>query len=135
MNHRVRIVPGRHHSRDLSRRCRARFESLEQRLVFNATSAPSDLTADGSTLYFTANDGIHGSQVWTSGGSSITTAMLTDINPGSVGGQPENLTVVGSQVFFTANDGTNGRELWVTTGPGAFNTFLVRAVAARTPRT
>ncbi len=122
---------------DLARPCsrhaaarplRARFEPLEQRLVFNASSAPDNLTADGSTLYFTANDGIHGSQIWTSGGDAFTTSMLSDINPGSVGGVPQDLTVVGSQVFFTANDGTNGRELWVTTGPGDFNTFLVKDI-------
>ena len=51
--------------------------------------------------------------------------MLSDINPGSVGGLPQDLTVVGSQVFFSANDGSHGRELWVTSGPGTFETFQV----------
>ncbi len=122
--------------RDFSRRDRrirtrrfgACLESLEPRLVLDASAAIDNLTAVGSTLYFTANDGVHGDQIWTSTGSSFSTAMLTDINPGSVGGQPQDLTVVGSQVFFTANDGTNGRQLWVTTGPGMFNTFMVDAI-------
>ncbi len=107
------------------RRFWPRCEALEPRLVFNASSVPDDLTPDGSTLYFTANDGGHGSQVWTSSGDAFSTAMLSDINPGSVGGQPQSLTVVGSLVFFSANDGTHGRELWATNGPGQFNTYEV----------
>ncbi|MBF2069258.1 ELWxxDGT repeat protein [Fischerella thermalis] len=73
---------------------------------------PKNLTAVGNTLYFTANDGSNGVQLWRSDGTTNT--RLTGINPS--GFNPANLTAVGSNLFFTANDGTNGTELWMYDG-------------------
>ena len=77
---------------------------------------PASLTAVGSTLFFTANDGTDGSQLWESNGTSNGTVMVTDINPGGVGLAPKSLTAVGSTLFFAANDGTHGSQLWESNG-------------------
>ena len=45
-------------------------------------SFPSNLTTVGGALYFTANDGTDGEQLWVSDGTSTGTQMLTDF-PGS----------------------------------------------------
>ncbi|BAT51098.1 unknown protein [Nostoc sp. NIES-3756] len=78
----------------------------------SASSDPSNLTALGSTLYFTANDGSNGVQLWSSNGTTNT--RLTSINPS--GFNPANLTVYNNKLYFTANDGTTGTELWVYDG-------------------
>ncbi|WGV26387.1 ELWxxDGT repeat protein [Halotia branconii] len=77
-----------------------------------ASSDPDNLTAWGSDLYFTANDGSNDVQLWKSNGSTNT--RITTINPG--GFNPSNLTVFNNKLYFTANDGSNGRELWVYDG-------------------
>ena len=42
-------------------------------------SSPSSLTAVGGTLFFTADDGIHGQELWTSNGSGSGTVLVKDI--------------------------------------------------------
>ncbi|MBD2523587.1 pre-peptidase C-terminal domain-containing protein [Nostoc sp. FACHB-133] len=78
----------------------------------SGSSDPSNLTALGSTLYFTANDGTSGVQLWRNNGTTNT--RVTNINPS--GFNPANLTVFNGKLYFTANDGTTGTELWVYDG-------------------
>ena len=80
----------------------------------SAGSYPNSLTAVGSTLYFNANDGTSGYELWKTDGT--TTARVADINSGSSSSTPYSLTAVGSTLYFQANDGTSGYELWRTGG-------------------
>ncbi|PMB26621.1 peptidase [Fischerella thermalis CCMEE 5319] len=74
------------------------------------SSNPDNLTALGNTLYFTADDGSTGVQLWKSNGTSAN--RITNIN--ASGFNPENLTAFGTtRLFFTADDGSTGRELWL----------------------
>src|SRR3954447_14515934 len=58
------------------------------------------------TLYFTANDGSHGRELWKSDGTSAGTVLVKDINPGSgSSGTSRELTNVNGTLFFTASDG------------------------------
>ena len=43
-------------------------------------STPSDLTALGSTVYFSATDAVHGDQLWKSNGTANGTVMVADID-------------------------------------------------------
>ncbi len=71
------------------------------------------MTAAGNTLYFVADDGIHGAELWKSDGTAAGTLMVKDIRPfGSFGAEPKHLTYINGTLFFTADDGTHGRELW-----------------------
>src|SRR5687767_9483847 len=38
------------------------------------------------TIYFEANDGVHGIELWKSDGTSVGTVMVKDINPGMENG-------------------------------------------------
>jgi ELWxxDGT repeat protein len=89
----------------------------------DASSYPQDLTVMGTDVYFAANDGIHGEQLWVSDGTSAGTHMVADINTGFLSG-PLDLTVAGNQLFFSADDGVHGSELWVSDGT-ATGTHLV----------
>jgi len=70
------------------------------------------LTAVDGTLFFRADDGVHGSELWKSDGSEGGTLLVNDIRPGSEGSGPYFVTEAGGALFFTADDGTHGRELW-----------------------
>ncbi|MFN6464741.1 MAG: ELWxxDGT repeat protein [Nostoc sp. DedVER02] len=83
----------------------------------SGSSNPSNLTAGSNILYFTANDGSTGSQLWKSDGTVANTTRLTNINPGNF--NPANLTVFNNKLYFSANDGSKGRELWVYDGTQA----------------
>jgi ELWxxDGT repeat protein len=87
---------------------------------------PEMADVDG-TLFFTADDGAHGSELWTSDGTEVGTVLVKDIHLGDYSGDPSSLTAVGDSLFFTARDGSHGQELWKSDGsePG---TVLVKDV-------
>lgn len=84
-----------------------------------ASSSPGQLTAVGSTLYFTATDGTNGIELWKSDGTEVGTSMVLNINPGSASSSPSDLVAIGSTLYFVATDGTTGRELWKSDGTPA----------------
>jgi ELWxxDGT repeat protein len=92
---------------------------------YPASSSPSNLTVAGDLLFFTADDGTTGRELWISDGTAEGTQFFQNINPGFVDGSfqpnlssdPSNLSIVGDQLFFSANDGVNGSELWVASIP------------------
>ena len=81
---------------------------------------------DGA-LYFPAEDGIHGIELWKTDGSVAGASMVRDICPGACGGSPVGMQRLGDRLLFYADDGTHGSELWVTDGT-LEGTMLVRDV-------
>lgn len=75
-------------------------------------SNPDALTAVGTSVYFSASDGTHGIELWSSDGSDGGTVMVSDINTGAGDSYPQNLVAVGTTLYFSADDNVNGRELW-----------------------
>lgn len=67
-------------------------------------------------LYFVANDGANGSEVWVSDGTSSGTQLLKDINSGNASSSPGNFVVYNNLLYFSADNGANGTELWVSDG-------------------
>jgi ELWxxDGT repeat protein len=76
------------------------------------SSFPDNLTALGSWLYFSADDGQVGREIWRTNGA--VTQLVSDINPDG-SSYPQHLTVQGSSLYFTADDGVSGRQIWKTT--------------------
>src|SRR5688572_1688172 len=87
-------------------------EPLEPRLLLaasiikdiNVVSEPSDPTGfvqAGNLLYFSANDGVTGHELWRTDGTEAGTVLVADLNPGPVSSRPNNLTNVNGRVFFT----------------------------------
>lgn len=79
---------------------------------FGDAGTPASLTAGSDALYFTADDGIHGRELWQSGGTPASTRLVEDFIPGIEGSNPEYLTAAGNTLVFAATGPAFGRELW-----------------------
>jgi ELWxxDGT repeat protein len=69
-------------------------------------------------MFFTADDGLTGRELWSSDGTVAGSVQLQDINPGPAGSAPYALTPLGDRLFFAADDGA-GFELWASDGTAA----------------
>ena len=87
-----------------------------------------DWAASNGTLYFPADDGSNGIELWKSDGTTTGTQMIKDINPSGDGVLTDEFTVYNGEVYFTASDGTNGFELWKTNGATS-GTAMVKDLA------
>ena len=128
--------------RQVRRSVRLHLEVLEGRLLPSLTphllkdiypgarssfvGAGPNFTAVGATVYFAANDGVHGFELWKSNGTAAGTVLVKDINPGSKGSYPASLTNVNGSLFFQANDG-HGDALWKSNGTAA-GTVVVKDI-------
>jgi ELWxxDGT repeat protein len=87
-------------------------------------------------VYFTANDGIHGNELWRTDATEAGTSMVVDLCPGSCSGQPGSFAVLGGALYFHADDGVHGVELWSSDGTQAGTVLvadIVPGLAGSTP--
>ncbi len=88
---------------------------------------PLHLTRVGDLVFFAADDGVHGRELWISDGTLNGTRMLKDINRGRDSSLLAHFSEVDGLLFFRADDGLHGRELWVSDGT-AEGTRMVRDI-------
>ncbi len=81
----------------------------------------------GSRLFFAANDGTAGSELWASDGTAAGTTRVAEINAGADGSGPRDFARLGTKLFFRAHDVAHGGELWSTDGTEA-GTALVNDI-------
>ena len=73
---------------------------------------------DGELLYFSANDGSFGYELWRSDGTEQGTIMVKDIRYGGDSGLDyTKMYAVGDILLFTADDGFTGQELYWNSFP------------------
>ena len=86
--------------------------------VYPASSSPSDFVEFDQRLYFSADDGENGRELWVSDGTTQGTSLVANINPeisrfgNDKSSNPRDLTVVGDELFFSADNGETGTELF-----------------------
>ncbi len=83
---------------------------------FDALSI-APLGTRGDRLLFTAADGAHGMELWTTDGSPEGTRLAVDVAKDDVGGSyPRDGRALGDRLVFTANPDSNHPGLWITDG-------------------
>jgi len=111
--------------------------------ITSAVSGASDIWREplesfitaGGIVYFRADDGGHGMELWRTDGTAAGTTMVKDIATGTSKGwddqprpessYPSDIVPFAGGILFTANDGVNGNELWKSDGTAA-GTVLVK---------
>jgi ELWxxDGT repeat protein len=101
------------------------------------SSYPVPAAVLGGRLFFVADDGIHGRELWSTDGERKGTRLFFDLNPlrspdapgdcdeersgahrpdTGLSSDPQGFVPYGRSALFSADDGTTGRELWRTDG-------------------
>lgn len=131
-------------------RCkRSQYEMLEgRRLLAGVVTSlvrdinlgdanPDYMTDINGTVFFVADDGVSGAELWKSNGTVAGTVLVRDIRAGASGSFADLdgvtfdplFTDVNGTAFFLADDGVNGLSLWKSDGT-ANGTLLVRNLSA-----
>lgn len=75
----------------------------------------NDIVTVGGKLFFAADDGFSGSELWMIDDLSNEVLFVKDIYPGEMGSYPSQFTELNGMVFFTARSAL-GVELWTSDG-------------------
>jgi len=77
-------------------------------------------------IFFMADNGVNGQELWITDGTDAGTHMVKDLNPGAGASMGEGLSwfYTSTGLYFAANNGTSGTELFFSDGTDA-NTSLV----------
>jgi len=105
-------------------------EKMERRVLLDATvvgglpmqpdsSLPENLTVVGDRMYFTADAGGFGRELWQTDGTPQGTTLVKDINPGPGSSNPGQLTANGNLLYFTVPGTNSTAHLWRSNGTAA----------------
>ena len=95
----------------------------------SSDSSPSMFESMGGELFFSADDGISGMELWKSDGTNSGTVIVSNIAANGSSSWPGQKISVGDTLFFTANDGISGNELWKSDGTYS-GTSLVKDIVS-----
>jgi ELWxxDGT repeat protein len=84
----------------------------------------TELVSDGTRLWFSGNDGVHGRELWTSDGTPEGAHMVVATAPGPGGPGPWQLTPWYGGLLYVGNDATHGQEPWFSDGSAEGTTML-----------
>ena len=91
----------------------------------------------GDTLYFAANDGSSGTELWAHDTSNHSTWQVADINSGTGSSSPGQYMqiLVGDTLYFSADDGSSGIELWAhdTSNSSTWQVADIRSTGSSSP--
>src|SRR5712691_830795 len=82
----------------------------------SGTPFPTEFAFFNGAWFFSADDGVSGTELWKSDGTPGGTVQVKDINQTAAGASssPIGFTVFNNALYFSADDGVTGRELWKT---------------------
>ena len=78
-------------------------------------SIPRKFTKLGNSLYFKANDGTNGTELWKTDGTLNGTELVKDVNPGALSGLSNtDIILLNDQLYFKVYNGSH--QLWKSDG-------------------
>ena len=91
---------------------------------YSPQPAASDVVSTPGGVFFQADDGVHGAELWFSDGTAAGTHLVKDIDPGADGSYAGSTGVfneteaayTNGKLFFAAYDPVHGQELWTSDG-------------------
>jgi len=83
-----------------------------------------EMAMRGSDIFFVADDGVRGRELWMSSGPGTGATIVADIEAGAGDSSPDHLTLMGSVIVFNAERLDVGRELWYSWGPADMTTLV-----------
>ena len=94
------------------------------------SSFPLSMTCKiNGILYFVADDGIRGKELWKSDGTPENTILVKDIAEGSTSSYIDNMTEMNGILYFTASDVIHGTQLWRSDGTSQ-GTYIVKIISS-----
>lgn len=127
------------------RKCvRSSFETLESRnllavgpellMDLNTSSLgatpldnlESETLVVNDIVYFRANDGVHGFELFRSDGTADGTWMVKDVAPGSTSSKPHSFFRMGDEFYFATGEDRAPQQLWRSDGTDAGTTFVAQ---------
>ncbi|HSK13210.1 MAG TPA: ELWxxDGT repeat protein, partial [Phnomibacter sp.] len=94
----------------------------------STTVSPYGFIAMGSNVYFAANNGANGRELWKTDGTTSGTILVKDVFSGTQGGiNNMKAAAHNGKIYFAATNGTSGTELWATDGTDA-GTYQVKDI-------
>jgi ELWxxDGT repeat protein len=91
----------------------------------DGSSSPEMFVEFNGAVFFRANDGTHGSEVWRTDGTPEGTRLLSDLYPGAANARPDNLAVAGGSLYFNAFTEEAGSKVFKSDGTAAGTVLLI----------
>ncbi len=99
--------------------------------LHSTSTAGYNFKGSNGIVFFAADNGLNGLELWKTNGTEVGTMLVKDINPGSSSSNPTNFVELNGVLYFTATSSTNGNELWKSDGTEA-GTVMVKDLSAGT---
>lgn len=81
--------------------------------------------------YFTADNGVNGSELWRSDGTDAGTYLVKDVEQGAASSVISDITTGNGKIFFTATTTNHGTQPWVSDGTEA-GTHILKDISGYT---
>ena len=94
-------------------------QQLTNFVGYGASAYAASMTPLGSKTLFITDDGVHGTELWVTDGTTNGTKLLKDIAPGASSStpfSPTQIAVMGNKAYFAASSGELDHALWSTDG-------------------
>lgn len=90
------------------------------------SSSPYALTVIGNTIFFAANNGFNGTELYKTDGTGTNTLLVKDINPtAGTSSSCQYFVNLNGLLVFVADNGTNGFEIWKSDGSNAGTSMVL----------
>ena len=93
-------------------------QQLTNFVGYGASAYADSMTPLGSKTLFITDDGVHGTELWVTDGTTDGTKLLKDIAPGASSSfsYAIQIAVMGNKAYFAASSGELDHALWSTNG-------------------